>query len=141
MPIVGPQQDRIADLLEELIDKLDQNGAPAEMVGGMEGGTPNIRVIVPKAEPPTVNVAAPEMTAPAVNVAPPQVTVTPKITVTPEVKAPAVHVTAPAVTVNPPQVTVEAPHVTVQNSSAKSWTFKVTRTKEGYIETITATPK
>lgn len=148
MPIVGVQQDRIADLLEELIDKIDSNGSPAETIGGMEGGTPNIRVIVPKAEPPVVNVAAPEMAAPAVNVAPPQVTLKPQITVTPEIKAPSVHVAAPNVTVNPPSVKVEAPNVTVQapavtveGSKVKSWSFKVSRNKEGLIESITATPR
>jgi hypothetical protein len=147
MPIVGESQDRVVELLEELVDRIDENGSPANVTGG--NGQP-IRVIVPKADPPVVNVTAPASPAqapPTVNVAAPEVTVKPQITVTPNIETPDVHVSAPTVNVEAPKVTVEAPNVTVEpkitveGSKARSWTFSVKRNKDGFIETITATPR
>jgi hypothetical protein len=146
MPIVGESQDRVVELLEELVDRIDENGSPANVTGG--NGQP-IRVIVPKADPPVVNVTAPASPAqapPTINVAAPEVTVKPQITVTPKIETPDVHVSAPTVNVEAPKVTVEAPNVTVEpkitveGSKARSWTFTVKRTKEGFIEKIIASP-
>lgn len=145
MPVINNEGDnRLADLLEELIDNINDaldNTTPAEVVNELAGAMPKISVNVPQQPPPTVQVNVPEspqQQQPAVNVAPPQVTVTPKISLKPEIhvspKTPEVHVSAPNVTVNPPKVTIES-------NCAKAWVFKVARDNAGRIETITATPK
>lgn len=141
--VVNQSNDRLADLIEELIDNINEaleGTTPAEVINELGGAMPRISVNVPKSEP-RIEVNVPQMAAPAVNITPPQVTVNPRVSIAaPEMKAPDVHVTAPAVTVNPPKVTVEAPKVTIEHNGAKSWTFNVKRNKDGLIETITAKP-
>jgi hypothetical protein len=127
MPTVG-NSDRIIDLLEELVEKLE---------------SPTVNIDSVSVPPPKVTVQAPP--APKVNLSP-NFTVTPDIHVAPptvNVSPPSVNVEAPTVNISPPAVTVEAPVITVEQppKSSVSWTFSVKRDQQGRIITMRAVPE